>query len=199
MEQTKLLKICKDDRMAGPVILKRSEWLSECWFSDKRYNVPFIDKCGMITMIPVGTMMTTPKTLFASVVSSIFSKLKTRFHKCSFTNRKHIPSNYLTLKVAVWYALTYNTYGLTRLVEMVKHRRPIGSYLYKLFKSMDDKKRFLSDQVLRETSWFKSRALRPRVKSINVRGYSEPCSLNKVSGTIKSFLSEWAAPYRSYL
>jgi hypothetical protein len=181
--------------MAGPVYLRRGNFLKECWQSNKDYNVPFVTKNAEIIMHPIGCMKINAQCLFASLVTTVFKKLKSRFQRCSYLKSKDIPCNYTLMRMSACYVITYNLGQLTRLVEMVKHRRSITSAVYRNIQKMDAKQKVLLDQISNQISWFQLRA-NARAKSIVISKSLEPCSLNKVKGSLKRFLDDWATPYR---
>lgn len=81
-------------------------------------------------------------------------------------HRKFVPNDGKLMRLASLYVISKNDYMFNRVVEMWKHRRNANKLMYKFYKKMDDKNRFLHDHIQYEMSWFKLRAIRPRVKSI---------------------------------
>jgi len=79
------------------------------------------------------------------------------------------------------------------MIEMLKHRKSIGSALYNEIQKMDVKNRFLTDHVMKMSSWFQLRAPLGglRAKSISIMSDPNRPLEKGVLPALKQSLDNW--------
>jgi len=144
-------------------------------------------------MAPLAAMKCSPQKLYASIVTTVYRRLQARVNKAKASKHDVVLSRLQILKLAAYYVITGNKYGLDRVL---RNKRSPLPHLYSLVKKMDDKNRFLLDQTLCRVSWFQLRAVRPRVKSIVLSGKGTP-PRGREFAYLSDSLNLWAATYEA--
>jgi len=134
--------------------------------------MPFITPEGYISTNTVYYTRCTSSIWFASVVSTVFDRLKARRRRWSRDGKRVHRNDDLLLKIALLYTLTLDSGFLTRSVECSKHKdKAAVKLVYSKSRNVDAQTRFWYDQALKGASWLKRRGGNPRDKSTNSQEY----------------------------
>jgi len=174
-------------------ILTSKSWIDCSILPTGRFELPFIDRWGKFTGTSIYSCNMLPQQAIATIVSTIFRRLKfwVLSHKCPI-HKMHIRQD-LLLRVAALYAFTKNTYFMNRIIFLLKNLqknyKTISSIAHNFATKIDNNTWFVFCQVCSQTNWLTSRALRPRDKSIIIKDYffRERCITSLVDQ--KSFCS----------
>jgi hypothetical protein len=123
--------------------------------------VPYIDKVGKFTIHLLGTWKTTPETWYASITSTIDSRLWSLFSarfrggKCTDADRN------LITRISALYAYTHNNYFLDRILATLKPGKLqcAKSIYYSFAKRLGENFRFVNSQTNIQVSWLNFRSV----------------------------------------
>lgn len=156
------------DHMRGISIRRSIRWIDAFPTPNGGLNVPFIDTLGRITGFTFCKWSCDPRSLIATVVSTISKRLiaYARRH-----NPWHIVKSRLKdiLEASAYYAFSKNGYYWDRVLyfarNLLKCRSAFRSLRIYFSSKWDDQKRFVYSHVIFQTKWLLFRALGPRDKS----------------------------------
>lgn len=128
--------------------------------------VPYIDKTGKFTIHLLGQWKTTPETWYASITSTIDSRLwslfSTRFRRCKCTES----DRNLVTRISALYAYTHNNYFLDRILATLRPGKlqVAKSIYYSFAKRLGENFRFVNSQTNLQVSWlnFRSKWIRDK-------------------------------------
>jgi hypothetical protein len=129
--------------------------------------IPFIDQLGRFTGHTVYKWSCDPRSLIATVTSTIAKRLLryARKHNKGYLVRRH---SRLLLESAAYYAMTKNSHFWDRVLYFARDLATRSNLIHRtrLFFSSrwSDSKRFVYSQVTFQTNWLLFRAFRPRDK-----------------------------------
>jgi len=134
--------------------------LSTGWVADtpqrvEEYSIPFIDLDGELTHLTLGKISLTPSQLFASILTTCYSRTRTwlqRSYHRSIKNRSD-----LIFRACLIYVITGNTNFFRRFKCMFRKRINTCSLIYKYFSQLDEVNRFYYDQAYKDATWFQYR------------------------------------------
>jgi len=130
-------------------------------------NVPFIDELGRITGHTLCKWSCDPRSLVASVISTIAKRL---MKYCLRHNKFRIVRQNLRpiVGAAAYYAMTKDSHFWDRILYFARNLADRGTLIHRLrlfySSKWSDHKRFVISQVIFQTHWLLSRELRPRDK-----------------------------------
>jgi len=136
-------------------------------------HVPYIDELGRITGHVLYKWSCDPRSLVATVISTIAKRLLKYCYRHNF--HRNIKKHYQSLiGAAAYYAITKDSHFWDRILFFSRNLEKRGNLIHKLrlyhSSKWSDHKRFVLSQVIFQTHWLLSRVLRPRDK---LQFYSE--------------------------
>jgi len=155
-------------RQKGVSIRSSCSWIDTFKTPNGGLDVPFIDKLGRFTGSTLYKWSCDPRSLIATVVSTISKRLVDycRRHNKYSVIKKHLRS---LLGASAYYAFTKDLRFWDRILFFCRNLQERGNLVHRLrllFSSRwDDNKRFVYSQVIFQTDWLLFRAARPRDKS----------------------------------
>lgn len=123
--------------------------------------VPYINVVGKFTIHLLGTWKTTPETWYASITSTIDSRLWSLF-SARFRRRKCTDSDRnLITKISALYAYTHNNYFLDRVLATLRPGKlqHAKSIYYSFAKRLGENFRFVNSQTNLQVSWLNFRSV----------------------------------------
>jgi len=156
-------------RPSGLVCFRTSErWVPELHSKNKVRAVPFITREGAISSNAVCYWKCTSAQWFATVVATIYERLRKRLVRTrKFRGKGKMPHDLLT-RIAAYYAITLEDSTFGRLMQCAK-RNPSAArrYVWKLVSRMGENQRFLFDHALFSAKWFQLRTQKVCAKPID--------------------------------
>jgi hypothetical protein len=158
----------RDCRRAKAISIKSSlRWIDTFKTPNGGLSVPFIDELGRFTGHCVYKWSCDPRSMIATVVSTIAKRL---LNYCRRHNKWNIVKKHLKSMTgaAAYYAFTKDSHFWDRILFFSRDLEKRGNLIHRvrLFYSSkwSDNKRFVYSQVIYQTNWLLSRALQPRDK-----------------------------------
>jgi hypothetical protein len=130
-------------------------------YSMKNRGQPYIMKSGHLSGSVYITWRCSPYQWLATTIRAIFEKIR---HRKVVARRSRYKTPKHLMMISMYYAITSDDYALERLLNC---QRKGFTRVFNYYKhSMDEKPRFLIDQMLSSILWFQLRGS-PRAKSIH--------------------------------
>jgi len=182
--------------------------ISTRWFQFARSKqvlraVPFIDYRGFIHSVSVCYWKCTSPQLFATILSTVYKRLKAGERKVIFKYRVKPKQLF---EIALLYTITLDSYWLTRTLEILKRRKSgvLARHIYWKKTNVGSNKRFLFDQASLNALWLQSRVHAPRVTptpnalilKYQARTPHNVAPLWSVTSCLNRFMYDWSLPFR---
>jgi hypothetical protein len=155
-------------------------------------SVPYVSVSGKFSIYRLYKWKTTPARCFASVVSTVYSRIQ-RILRTRFGYRRAQCYSHASMKVAICYTITHDDSIIDRFLGMTRKGTPVRS-VYNLVHfwvcRLDDDKRFVYGQAWQQANWLKFLG-KPRDKS-STKGETSKSHLNRLSAI-------WGIPRKSFL
>jgi hypothetical protein len=154
-------------RQKGISLKKSLRWIDTFKTPNGGLNVPYIDNLGRFTGHTLYKWSCDPRSLIATVVSTISKRL---VDYCRKHNKWHMVKKHLKPLVgaAAYYAFTKNSHFWDRILFFCRNLQERGTLIhrFRLFYSSkwSDYNRFVISQVIFQTNWLLSRVHEPRDK-----------------------------------
>lgn len=162
------------------------------WFvsSDLRTtnSVPYISSSGKLSIYNVYRWDSLPAQVFASVVSTSYTRMMNLLHKRHSKNFAYVKSlRNACIKVALCYVITHNDYVIDRFLGMTRRKartpkKVVNNYAHRCVCNLDGDKRFVYSQAYTQANWLKFLVKRPSDKSRGCSGRGLGSHLKNLGG-----------------
>lgn len=143
---------------------------SDRFLRDTVFALPFVTREGVISSNGLCYWKCSSKQWIATVSATVYQRIVGRWRRWTVEGDRVVPNRDLALRVAVMYALTFDSGRLCRILECAKRNEfSARKMLYKWSRNVDAPIRFWYGQLcsLGTGSWLQHRGQRPRDKSTN--------------------------------
>lgn len=141
------------------------------WFNaetsvKKFHAIPFVSRSGKFSINTLYFWKAYPEQVIFSLVSTVYRRLLTiHWKRFSYVGRRDLNN---LLKVATLYVITRDNWIIDRFLGMSRKgtsKKKVTNFIHYFVSHLDDDKRFVYSQALKQANWLKFQVLRPSDKS----------------------------------